>query len=287
MRNLNCCLIGILLLICTSVFAEQGDAKKKLELLSPISIFKPLLADPKWPRFTLAYNYYIRGAFKKYYHVFSPNFGASLPLGRIEDAKGRQYELGVQGGLFATMDIDSTPTRLINADYFIGPTLAIKDNQWDYMLRVSHTSSHLGDEFLLSHDGIKIKRINLSYETAEAIVAYNFDNGLRPYIGGGYIVHAEPSGYKTPEFIYGFDYRSTEFLLDHYAKPIFGAYSKVSSNFGWHPNLSIKGGLEFQDKFVIGKELQLLLEYYNGHSIHGQFYKSREHYLGTSININF
>ena len=155
------------------------------------------------------------------------------------------------------MDIQSSPTKLINADYFIGPTFAIKNGRWDYLSRIAHTSSHLGDEFLLSNEGKNIQRINLSYEVAEEIVAYNFSNGLRPFAGVGY------------------------------AWPIFGVYSKTSNNFNWNPSLSIKGGLEFKDKFVIGKELQLLLEYYNGNSIHGQFYNNRESYTGISLNLNF
>jgi len=197
------------------------------------------------------------------------------------------YEVGLHAGLFAIMDIQSSPTKLINADYFIGPTFAIKNGRWDYLSRIAHTSSHLGDEFLLSNEGKNIQRINLSYEVAEEIVAYNFSNGLRPFAGVGYIFHAEPSCYKTMEFIAGFDYRHPEYYLYGYARPIFGVYSKTSNNFNWNPSLSIKGGLEFKDKFVIGKELQLLLEYYNGNSIHGQFYNNRESYTGISLNLNF
>ncbi len=66
-------------------------------------------------------------------------------------------------------------------------------------------------------------------------------------------------------------YLSISIYLNGYARPIFGVYSKTSNNFNWRPSLSIKGGLEFKDKFVIGKELQVLLEYYNGNSIQGRF----------------
>ena len=287
MRKFNYLFIMSLLLICSLAHAEVDKEETDIELLSPISIFKPLLADPKWPRFTLAYHHYFQGKFK--YKTFSPNLGAALPLVRWKNENGLKYEIGLHAGLFAMMDVQSSPTRLINADYFIGPTLAIKNNQWDYLFRISHTSSHLGDELLLSKEGEKrnIKRVNLSYEVAEGIVGYNFINGLRPFAGVGYIVHADPKNYKTMEIIAGCDYRHPEFYLNNYARPIFGIYSKVSNNFKWHPSLSIKGGVEFKDKFVIGKELQLLLEYYNGNSIHGQFFNKRESYIGVSLNLHF
>ena len=287
MKKYNSLFVICALLISNLSHAEIDEKTKDVELLSPISIFKPLLADPKWPRFSLAYYYYTKGTFD--YHTFAPNFGAALPLIRWKDAEegGLKYEIGLHAGLFATMDIQSSPTRLINADYFIGPTFAIRNQKWDYLFRISHTSSHLGDELLLSPDGEQLKRINLSYETAEVILAYNFANGIRPFAGIGYIVHAEPKDYKTTEIIAGFDYRHQEYYLNGYAKPIFAVYSKTSHNFKWHPSLSVKAGFEFKDKFIIGKQLQLLLEYYNGNSIHGQFYDKRDSYIGLSLSLNF
>jgi len=284
LTKIVCFFINFALLVSELSYAEVSNKEKDVGLLSPISIFQPLLADPKWPRFTLAYHYYTKGPFKS---VFSPNFGAALPLVRWKSTNNLTYEIGLHAGLFAMMDIQSSPTRLINADYFIGPTLAIKNGQWDSLSRISHTSSHLGDEFLLSKEGKKIQRINLSYEVIEQIFAYNFLNGLKPFAGVGYIFHADPSYYKTMEFLAGFDYRHPEYYFYGYARPIFAVYSKTSNNFSWHPSLSIKGGLEFKDKFVIGKELQLLLEYYNGNSIQGQFYKTRESYVGASLSLNF
>lgn len=260
-------------------------AAKKSGILSYNSIFKPLIADPKWPRFTLAYQYHMKDVFGR--HMFAPNFGAVLPLVRGTTKGGTTYELSVHAGIFSIIDVGSKPTRLINSDYFGGPALAIQKDKIDYLIRIAHTSSHLGDEFLLSKRSRRITRLNLSYETAEAIVAYRVQNGLRPYVGLGYIVSADPRSYRSSEFTIGLDYRSTTVILKGYAKPVFGIYSKTSRNYNWRPTLSIKTGLEFEDKIVLGKALQVLFEYYNGNSIHGQFYKNREHRVGTSLNIDF
>jgi hypothetical protein len=279
------------ILLCLTLLASsvtslgEPAANKKPGILFYNSIFKPLIADPKWPRFTLAYQYHMKDVFGR--HMFAPNFGAVLPLARASTKDGTTYELSIHGGIFAIMDVGSKPTRLINSDYFGGLALAIQKNKLDYLVRIAHTSAHLGDEFLLSRSGRNITRINLSYETAEAIVAYRFETGLRPYVGLGYIVNAEPKSFRAAEVTLGLDYRSTAVILNGYAKPVFGVYSKTSRNYNWNPTLSIKAGLEFEDKIVLGKALQVLLEYYRGNSIHGQFYKNRENRIGTSLNIDF
>jgi hypothetical protein len=263
----------------------EAPSNNNLVLLSSTSIFKPLIADPKWPRFTLAYRYYTRGIVTG--SVFAPNFGAVLPLVRNKSDLGTIYELSIHAGLFALMDIGSNPTRLLNSDYFGGLALSVQKNEFDSLIRIAHTSSHLGDELLLSKQGQNIKRVNLSYETAEIITAYRFQNGLRPYIGLGYIVNAEPKSFKSAELTAGIDYRSNHVIINGYAKPILGFYSKSSKNSRWSPNISIKAGLEFEDKLLLGKALQVLLEFYNGHSMQGQFYKKKENHIGTSLNINF
>lgn len=270
------------LMTSSSAFAKEED---NVVLLSSTTIFKPLIADTKWPRFTLAYQYFGSGPYGR--QVFSPNFGAVLPMIRNTGKADVVYELSMHAGLFAIMDIGSTPTRLIDADYFVGPALAIIQGPFEYMARIAHTSSHLGDEFMLSSQGKNIKRINLSYETAEVLAAYNFGNGLRPYVGAGYIVHAEPKDYKSAEVTIGMDYRSPKTILEGFAKPVAGIHSKTSNNYHWNPSLSIKAGLEFEDRIFIGKALQVLIEYYNGNSVYGQFYKQHTSYIGASLNLNF
>lgn len=265
----------------------KDNSHLDLDLLSSASIFKPIIADPKWPRFSLAYQHYTKKDKKFGCHVFAPNVGAVLPLIRNKLYNSTVYELSIHGGVFAIMDIGARPTVLVNSDYFIGPALAIKHKDLYTLLRFSHTSSHLGDEFILGQQGRKVSRINLSYEVVEAIIGYEFIYGLRPIVGIGYIVHAEPNNYKSWEFLAGIDYRPGETPHDDYIRPIFGIYSKTSKNYNWRPTISVKGGIELKNKVVIGKSLQVLLEYYNGNSINGQFYQDRDRYIGISVNVNF
>ena len=264
---------------------DSTSRDNDIELLIPVSEFKPFLADPKWPKFTLAHMEYIEGSYGR--HVFAPNFGAVLPFVRSRGKDGSISEWGLHAGIFSIMDLGSRPTRLINSDFFVGPAFTYQQNRWGYLFRVSHTSSHLGDEFLLSPQGKDVKRINLSYEAIEAYGSYRLDNGLRPYLGVGYLVDTDPESYQTWELTGGADFHSPTTIIDGYGRLVYGFQSKASKNSLWNPNVSIKGGLELEDKVVIGKTLQILLEYFYGNSIHGQFYTQVESYVGLSTSVNF
>ena len=43
---------------------------------------------------------------------------------------------------------------------------------------------------------------------------------------------------------------------------------------GWDADLSVRAGLQF-DGVLLSRNMQLLLEYFHGHSPNGQFYKQR------------
>lgn len=187
------------------VLAKDLDKSTDMELLAPISEFKPLIADPKWPKFTMAYHHYLKGSYGE--HIFSPNFGAVLPFVRGRSLGGTYYEWGMHAAIFSIMDIGSKPTRLINSDFFAGPILILQKNAWSQFFRISHTSSHLGDEFLLSKQAKGITRVNLSYEALETVVSYNFETGLRPYFGMSYLFDTDPQSYETAEILEGLDYR--------------------------------------------------------------------------------
>lgn len=277
----------VLLSFCLSAsLAHSQNSKKKeeIQVLVPTSTFLPFVGDPRWPRFTLAYLNYLKGGHG--HHIFAPTAGAVLPIVRRHYQKSEE-EWGFQAAIFSIMDVGSRPTRMLNSDFFVGPYVTVQRDKWGFLFRISHTSSHLGDEFLLSSEGKNVERVNLSYEAFEATAAYRLDNGIRPYLGLTYLVDTDPPAYRTFELIGGFDFYSRKNFLNGYGKPLFGIHSKMSKNSNWTPSLSFKGGLEIEDKIIIGKTLQLLLEYFYGHSIHGQFYKEVESYAGLSFNINF
>ena len=245
------------------------------------TLFQPLVADPKWPRFTVAYQYYTKDKTLK--HAFAPNFGASFPIHRIVNNKtGSEWEIGVQAGLFGLMDIGSNPTALINADYFVGIPITYRNGQWSSLARFYHISSHLGDEYMLTKEGKKTRRINLSYEGIDLLASLNFD-GTRVYGGGGYIVHKDPSYVKPLKFQLGAEYYAHNTYFYGRIRPVSGIDFKIDEQGKWYPSISCKTGIQFENSALLSHKVQLMLEYYKGKSIHGQFYNDKVEYIGIGI----
>lgn len=264
-------------------FQTQTNTSKDAKIdgtLPNHPLFEPLIADPKWPRFSLAYHYYLKDRMTR--HAFSPNFGASFGLYRAE-AKNLEWEIGVQAGLFALMDIRKNPSALINADYFVGVPLSYRSEPWSGLIRLYHISSHLGDEFMLTPEGKKTKRINLSYEGVDVLLSYNLAN-IRFYGGGGYIIHKEPSYYKPLKVQGGVEYYSNITFFNGRLRPLAGIDIKAEEHGSWVPGISCKTGVQLENSSLISSKVQLMLEFYSGKSIHGQLYRDTVKYVGLGLH---
>ena len=70
-------------------------------------------------------------------------------------------------------------------------------------------------------------------------------------------------------------------------RPIFGADFQFLEEHDWQPQISLRGGLELESLAVLGRKVQLLIEYFNGHSVDGQFYTREVEYLGLGVRFKF
>jgi hypothetical protein len=119
----------------------------RLDWFPESSKFTPLLADPRWPHFSLSYQYYFGDSDVD--HVAAPTFGELFPLLHYSPQFGGMWETGIQAGVFAVFDLASESFDLINADYRVAVPLIYAWGDWAAMFRFYHQSSHLGDEYLL------------------------------------------------------------------------------------------------------------------------------------------
>ncbi|WP_010299215.1 DUF1207 domain-containing protein [Candidatus Odyssella thessalonicensis] len=260
-----------------------SKSKERIEILPNGAIYDTPVADPKWPQFTAGFQRHFKNVYGK--NIFELAFGENLALVRYRTAK-LIYEIGVQAGLTGLMDFTKSPSRLVNSDYFVGLGLSIVyDKKWQNLIQFSHLSSHIGDEYIISKPRYLDKRINLSYETLKWYTAYKF-NSFRPYIGVGYLVHKDPSSVKPLTFDIGFDYISEQKILWDKARFVLGANSFFWSETKFSPRFNVSTGIQMDNPVWAGRKLKFLINYTNGNSRHGQFYKKRENYLGLSINIS-
>ncbi|MEO8603902.1 MAG: DUF1207 domain-containing protein [bacterium] len=244
-------------------------------------LFQSLIADPRWPHFSAAYQYYIGN--KQLSSVAAVSFGESFPLVQYDFGDPGALQLGLQASVFAIFDLDSASFDLVNADYFVALPISYAIGNWSVMGRVLHQSSHLGDEYLLTHN---VERINLSYEAIDVLASYETDFGLRTYGGAGYIFDADPSGLGRWSLQGGLEYLGEPFDIGIPARAVAALDLQLHEEGGWQPNVSPNVGLQLGNWRGGQRNLRILLQYFNGDSVNGQFLDQHIQYIGLGAQLN-
>ncbi len=244
-------------------------------------LFDPLIADPRWPHFAAAYQSFIGDPQLR--NVASVSFGETFALYRDRLA-GAWWEVGVQAGVFALFDLDAESKDLVNADYFVGIPLAARSQDLSALLRLFHLSSHLGDEFILRS---RVRnRVNLSYESVDLKLSYDAGDVLRIYGGGGYLFDQEPASLHPWSAQLGVELRSPWPAAGTRWRPVAGLDLQSREENDWAIDLSLRAGLQIEGVLAT-RNLQLVLEYFNGHSPNGQFFKQELEYIGFGAHFHF
>ena len=201
-------------------------------------LFKPLIADPRWPQFSAAYQYYIDN--RQFDNVAAVSFGETFTIyrNRLQDML---WELGLQAGVFSLFNLAAESKDLINADYMAAVVAGFRWKDTSALARIYHQSSHLGDEFLLSNSSVQ--RVNLSYEGADLRLSYEFWPGLRVYGGGGGIFDQEPSDLKPWYAQGGLEFRSP-WPAGARIRPVAAVDVQTRQQNDWSPDLSARAGVE-------------------------------------------
>jgi hypothetical protein len=264
--------------------AEAPTQRRMRDLKTGImpggDLFGPLIADPRWPHFSIAYQYYINDPTFK--DVGAVSFGETFTVYRFRVGSGLM-EFGFQGGVFAIFDLDSSSYDLINADYLAAVTTAYRLGQFSVLGRVSHQSSHLGDEFVLRSSSPA--RVNLSYENVDLRLSYEFDT-IRLYGGGGYLFDTDPPDLKPWWLQAGVEFRSRWPSLESRWRPIAAVDLQSWEENDWDINVSARAGIQI-DGVLVSRSIQFLVEYFHGHSPNGQFFRRTVDYVGFGVHFNF
>ncbi|WP_445370826.1 DUF1207 domain-containing protein [Methylomonas sp. HW2-6] len=256
-------------------------------LLPAGHLFKPLLADPRWAHFSAAYRNYQSHNFDGR-DIASVSFGETIPFYRANFGHSTaQWETGIQAGVFSDFNLGASSSDLVNTDFIASLYSSVRAGQFSAFGRLYHQSSHLGDEFLLRKLDTKFERVNLSYEGVDLKLSYELPYGVRIYGGGAGLFHREPSALKKWSAQYGIEFRSP-WRLDFAAmRPIIAADIKNYEENNWSTDISARAGVEFDNSKVLGRKLQLMIEYFNGYTPSGQFYKDKVEYVGLGAHYHF
>jgi hypothetical protein len=256
---------------------SETEAIPDMYALPEQVLFAPLIADPRQPRFSLSYQRYkIPG---QNFAAASVAFGEYFGLAADFLSLPGNSQVGLQGAVFALFNLSTPSSDLVNADYWIGIPVTYRNGPWSFLARIYHRSSHLGDEFVL--DNPAVKRVNLNYEDVVTLISYEWEK-LRIYGGGGYIVRSEPRlarphSQAGAEFIQPQAVRGLDFVA--------AVDVQSSRELGWEKSYSFQAG--FQLKNSGNRRARLMLEHFDGHSPHGQFFRERLRYNGMGLYFRF
>lgn len=245
-------------------------------------LFEPLIADPRWPHFSVTYQGYIDNDELK--NVGATSFGESFAFLRRDAPFGGKWELGIQAAVFAIFDLDADSLDLINADYWVGVPISYRKNKFSGLFRIFHQSSHLGDEYLLRN---RVDRINLSYESVDIKVSCEFTESLRVYGGGGFLFHRDPSDLAPWATQCGLEMKSPQRFWGEKMRPIGGLDIQSWEETNWDPDWCLRMGIQLEGSQKTSRKVQFMLEYFNGHSPNGQFYRRLIEYIGIGTHLYF
>ena len=243
-------------------------------------LFKPLIADPRWPHFGASWQHYIGD--KNFNDLAAVSFGESFAFYR-DRIGSTWWEVGLQAGVFSVFDMDAESFDLVNTDYLVGVPLSLRYQDFSAQFRVFHTSSHLGDEFLLR---TRTNRINVSYEAIDLRLSYEIADVVRLYAGGGYLFDQTPSNLDPLWVQYGLELTSPWPSRASRWRPIAAVNVRQHEENNWSADISARAGIEI-DGVLLTRKLQFLLEYFSGHSPDGQFYKDKVQYFGLGAHFHF
>ena len=258
----------------------KGPPDEQLGLLPGGIIFKPLIADPRWPHFSATWQHYFGDP--QFKDQAAVSFGESFALYRAKLGP-TFWEIGLHAGVFSIFDLNAASFDLVNADYMVGLPLSFRWEDLSLQLRVFHQSSHLGDEFLLR---TRTNRINLSYQSVDLKVSYELLRVLRLYAGGGWLFGQDPSSLRPWSVQYGLELSSPWPARPSRWRPIAAVDVQQHQENDWSADVSARAGIEI-DGVLFTRKLQFLLEYFNGNSPNGQFYKDRVQYFGLGTHFHF
>ena len=248
--------------------------------------FEPLIADPRWPVGHVGLQTYIDDD--------NLGDGALLSIG-ISKAMWRvtggpwMLEAGGQGAVFPIFDL-TAGNDMLNADYMGAAYFSARKERFSLFARLRHVSTHIGDEFLIREDA---EREDFGFEQFDFIVSQDFfgDYGtsqprVRAYGGVGWIP-GEPydPDWGKGSFIWGLE--ATGDKTFGLLRPVFAVNVKQQEGRNFAPDVSVRTGLQLDSESGgAGSTLRLMLEYYYGREVNGQFWEDDLQYVGLGFFLH-
>lgn len=192
------------------------------------------------------------------------------------------YQLDFYGAAIPRLDVDHQQD-VDSTDYVFGLPLTWGDSRQQWKFGYSHLSSHLGDEYAISHPGSLFNRVNYVRDALVLGTSHYATPAWRLYGEVGWAFHASGgAGRVTGQF--GTEYSepgpTSRFV------PFVAANARVRDDDSeFTGDVTLQAG--WLRRNIIGNTLRFGGQYYNGKSSQSQFYRLDEQQLGVGIWYDF
>jgi hypothetical protein len=188
------------------------------------------------------------------------------------------YQLDFYGAAITRLDV-LNQQDVNSADYVFGFPVTWGDEQWQWKCGYAHLSSHMGDEYAISHIGALNERINYVRDSLVLGTSYYVNPAWRLYGETGFAFHRSggagafdaqfgteisPPGPTGPNWI-----------------PYVAANGRVRSDEDFARDLTLQWG--YLRRSILDRTLRLGAQFYTGNSSQFEFFNRTEHQLGLGV----
>ncbi|MFZ5832892.1 MAG: DUF1207 domain-containing protein [Planctomycetota bacterium] len=256
--------------ISTGVYSWGGGCYT-WQLLPEGLMYRSYLAGGREPRIGSQW-FYLRG----YGWLWDVTLGGRVGILRYgtEDAAWPEgFQVDIEGAGMPRLDAEHQ-RDLVSSDFRFGVPITARRGPWEAKLAYYHLSSHLGDEWMLSHP--TLDRINYVRDCVVLGLAMRPGADWRLYAEAGYAFYIN-GGAEPWEFQFGIEYSPTR------PSGILGApfvatnaHLREENDFGG--NFAAEAGWQWRGD--TGRLFRIGAHYFNGFSDQYQFFQEFEDQLG-------
>lgn len=277
----------VVLALLASVLAAPSAAQADVVVFPETKLFKPLLADPKRPRFFAGLTGLNMGPVDS--TAALTGFGGQFGAVRWPNASGDGgWQVSLSAAAFAQFDVAEESAPLLNSDFIVGVPITYRSGPFSVRFRPYHQSSHLGDETQeMGRD-----RINFAFEAVESLVAWDF-GPVRAYGGGELLITRDPENRDRGMIHTGADYRSSTPLTRAWGGtrlfPVAGVDVKFRQDHDWEPAIAASAGLQIHPEsgpIAAERHYDILAVWHTGPSPFGQFFQADANFWGLTMEVS-
>jgi hypothetical protein len=268
----------IVLLLVSRALAEEATPSSNWRGFPSTLLWRPMIANQQQPRLSAKLTTLSEEPLDD---VIDVAIGGEFGLLRYTSPGGRY---AVQPDIFAAGITRFTQNAVYTeTDFHVGGAITFQfEKNWHAKVGYEHASTHLGDDFIERTGAVKVGHVR---DEIELGLDYVFANQFRVYGQFAYAFHMntkpESSGDRYGAGIEWSEYRNTGWKGQPYA----AVDLEVRADQDYTGNVTVQAGWEWR-RDDSNRAVRLGLEYYNGKSPFGQFFREHEQWAGLGCWID-